>query len=75
MSDGSYRVTLEPTSGGKTQMQLFDLVGRCIFSKQIDDISRSVLFTIPESSLPQTPFITKVSNSNGSIVKKEIIVK
>jgi hypothetical protein len=75
MSDGNYRVTLEPTSGGKTRMQLFDLVGRCIFSKQIDNISQLVSFTIPESSLPQTPFITKVSNSNGSVVKKEILVK
>jgi hypothetical protein len=75
MSDGNYRVTLEPTSGGKTRMQLFDLVGRCIFSKQIDNISQPVSFTIPESSLPQTPFITKVSNGNGSVVKKEILVK
>ncbi len=56
-------------------MQLFDLVGRCIFSKQIDNISQHVSFTIPESNLPQTPFIAKVSNSNGSVVKKEIIVK
>jgi hypothetical protein len=66
MSDGNYRVTLEPTSGGKTRMQLFDLIGRCIFTKQFDNISQPVSFTIPESSLPQSPFITKVSNSNDS---------
>jgi hypothetical protein len=75
MPDGGYRVTLAPSSGGTTQMQMFDLAGRCLFSKQIENVTRPVSFIVPENNVPQTPFITKVSNSSGAAVKKELIVK
>jgi hypothetical protein len=75
MPDGRYRVTLAPSSGGTTQMQMFDLAGRCLFSKQIENITQPVSFIVPDNNVPQTPFITKVSNGSGVTVKKELLVK
>lgn len=73
--NGNYRVTLSPSSGNQVKFQMFDLLGRCIFSKQINNITSSQTFTIPESDVPKSPFIAKFSDKNGSYFKKEIPVK
>lgn len=74
MSNGSYRVTLLPSTGGQTTMQLFDLVGRLLFTKQLDCVTSPVTFTIPEKNIPASPFIAKVKNKDGVLYKKEIPV-
>jgi hypothetical protein len=73
--DGNYRVTLSPSSGNQVNFQMFDLLGRCVFSKQINNITSPQSFTIPESNIPNSPFIAKVSDKNGSLYKKQIPVR
>jgi hypothetical protein len=72
---GDYRVTIAPTGGGKTSVQVFDMLGRTVFSKNIDNIISPVSFTIPERGLPQSPFIAKVKDEKGMVVKREIPIK
>ena len=72
---GDYRISFEPSGGGRTTVQLFDMLGKQVFMKTIDDITRPVSFTIPESDMPRTPFIAKVRDGKGSTVRREIPVR
>jgi len=72
---GNYNISLQPAGAGKTSVQLFDFLGRVVFDKTIDNITKPVTYTIPEKSLPQTPFIAKVKNGDVTAVKKEIPVR
>lgn len=54
---GNYRVSLAPSGEGKTTLQLFDMLGRCIFARQIDNITKPVTFTVPEERVPRSPFV------------------
>jgi hypothetical protein len=72
---GDYRVTLTPSSGNQINFQMFDLLGRCVFDKQIENLNRPVSFTVPEGNVPNSPFIAKFNDGNNSIVKKQIPVK
>lgn len=74
-SAGDYRISLLPSGGGKTSVQLFDMVGRQVFESQVDDITRPFSITIPAEQTSRTPFITRVRDKNGSVVKKEIPVR
>lgn len=75
LSGGDYRVTLSPSSGNQITFQMFDLLGRCVFDKQIQNLTSPVSFTVPEANVPNSPFIAKVNDGNGSVVKKLIPVK
>ncbi len=74
-TSGDYRISLQPAGGGKTTVQLFDLLGRLIFAKTIDEITRLTSFTIPESGMPRTPFVAKVRDGNGTAVRREVPVR
>jgi hypothetical protein len=75
LSDGNYKVSLTPTMGNQVQFQMFDLMGRCVFSKQLENLKSPVTFTIPESNVPNSPFIAKVKDGNETLYKKQIPVK
>lgn len=75
LSDGNYKVSLVPSSGNQVQFQMFDLMGRCVFSKQLENLKAPVTFTIPESNVPNSPFIAKVKDGNETLYKKQIPVK
>ena len=72
---GDYRVSLQPAGGGKTSLQMFDLLGRCIFTKTIDDLTRPVSFTVPAGNVPRTPFVARVRDENGASMQREIPVR
>jgi hypothetical protein len=72
---GDYRIRLAPSSGGKTSVSLFDMLGRCVFSRDIGNLTSPVNFTIPENNVPPSPFITKVQNEKGAVLRKEIPVR
>lgn len=72
---GDYRISFEPSGGGRTTVQLFDMLGKQVFVKTIDEITRPVSFTISESDMPRTPFIAKVRDGKGSTVRREIPVR
>jgi len=72
---GNYNISLQPAGAGKTSVQLFDFLGRVVFDKTIENITKPVTYTIPEKSLPQTPFVAKVKNGDVTAVKKEIPVR
>ncbi|MBN1600601.1 MAG: hypothetical protein JW915_03280 [Chitinispirillaceae bacterium] len=74
-SAGDYRISLLPSGGGKTSVQLFDMMGRQVFESQVDNITRPFSITIPAEQTSRTPFITRVRDKNGSVVKKEIPVR
>ena len=68
-SSGNYRVSLKPVSGGKTSVQICDLMGRLTFSKVFDELKETTTFTVPTGNVPQTPFITRATNENGQSVQ------
>ena len=72
---GNYRVRLEPSGNGATSMQLIDMLGRCVFSRQFGNITEPLTFTIPENSMPRTPFVARVQDGKESYVKREIPVR
>ena len=72
---GDYRISLTPVSGGKTSVTLFDMLGRCVFSKDIGNLTGPVTYTIPENGVPATPFIAKVKDEKGVLLKKELPVR
>jgi hypothetical protein len=74
MPSGDFRVSLQPVTGG-TSIQIFDMLGRQIFQKSIQNIREPTSFIIPSSGMPSTPFVTRVNNNNGSFVKKGIPVR
>lgn len=69
------RIKLLPTGSNRTTVQLFDLMGRCIFSKEVGKLTSPVTFTVPENNVPQSPFITRLENGDGSFVKKRLPVR
>lgn len=75
LTGGDYRVTLSPSNGNQMNFQMFDLIGRCVFSKKIDNPTSPVTFTVPAGNVPNSPFIAKVNDGNGSFYKKQIPVK
>ncbi len=75
MPAGGYRISFAPSAGGKTTVQLFDMLGKLVFSKNVGEITRPVSFTVPEAGMPQTPFIAKFANEKGTVVRKEIPVR
>ena len=72
---GDYRISFEPANGGKTTVQLFDMLGKLIFAKTIDEIRKPVSFTISGSDVPRTPFLAKVRDNNGTTVRRELPVR
>jgi hypothetical protein len=74
MPSGGFRVSLQPASGG-TSVQIFDMLGRQVFGKIIQDIKTPTSFMIPAGNVPSSPFIAKVNNSNGSFFKENIPVR
>jgi hypothetical protein len=75
LSGGDYRVTLSPSNGNQLSFQMFDLMGRCVLSKQINNLTSPVSFIIPENNVPKSPFIAKVNDGNQSFYKKQIPVR
>jgi hypothetical protein len=73
--NGDYRIKLAPAQGGKMSVRLFDMLGRTVFTRYIDRITAPVTLTISEGDVPPGPFITKVQDKNGAMVKREIPVK
>ena len=61
---GSYRVTFQPVAGGKTSIEIFDLMGRLTFSRVFDKKNQTTTCIVPAESVPQSPFITRTSNRN-----------
>ena len=74
MPSGDFRVSLQPVSSG-TSLQIFDMLGRQVFSKNIHNIREPTSFIIPSYSMPNTPFVARVNNDNGSFVKKGVPVR
>ena len=74
MPSGDFHVSLQPAAGG-TSVQIFDMMGRQVFNKTIQNINKPTSFNIPSSKLPNCPFISQVSNSNGTFAKKSIPVR
>lgn len=72
MPSGDLRVDLKPAGGGRTSLQIFDMLGRQVFSKIFQNLNTPATFMIPSSRLPQNPFIAKIANDNGTFLKKEI---
>ncbi|MBN1576940.1 MAG: hypothetical protein JW913_10325 [Chitinispirillaceae bacterium] len=50
-------------------------MGRLIFTKTIDDLTRPVSFTVPSDNVPRTPFLAKLRDGSGSKVRREIPVR
>jgi hypothetical protein len=69
MPSGDLRVNLQPVSGG-TSIQIFDMLGRQLFNETIQNINKPTTINIPASGMPNSPFVAKVNNSNGSYIKK-----
>jgi hypothetical protein len=59
---GDFHVTLQPTGGGPTTLQIFDFLGRLYFSKTIKNIKEPQSFIISSESVPRSPFIAKVNS-------------
>jgi hypothetical protein len=74
LPSGDLRVSLQPVSIG-TSIQIFDMLGRQIFQKSIQNIRERTSFIIPSTSMPNSPFVAKVNNNNGTFVKKEIPIR
>jgi hypothetical protein len=72
---GGYKVTLSPAPESGATFQLFDLLGRSIFTKKIESLSSPVSFSIPEGDVPGSPFVAKSSAGNGTTIKKILPVK
>jgi hypothetical protein len=72
MPSGNFRINLAPSSNGQTSIQLFDMLGRLVFAKNIQEMKTQTSFVIPSSNIPKSPFMTKVNNGNGVFYQKEI---
>lgn len=74
-SGGDYRVTLSPTNGNQIDFQMFDLMGRCVFARKINNLISPVTFTVHENIIPASPFITKVSDGENNYYKRQVPVR
>jgi hypothetical protein len=74
MPSGDLRVNLQPVSGG-TSIQIFDMLGRQLFNETVQNINKPTTFNIPASGMPNSPFVARVNNGNGSYVKKGMPVR
>jgi len=75
LSNDAYRVTLTPESGNRLHFQIFDLLGRCTYSRTIGNISEPASFILSKEEVPETPFIAKTSNGKSATAKKVIPVR
>jgi hypothetical protein len=74
MPSGDLRVHLQSAAGGAS-IQIFDMLGRQIFSETIRNITKPSTFTIPSSGMPNSPFVARVNSTNGSCVRKGMPVR
>jgi hypothetical protein len=72
MPSGNFRINLAQSSNGQTSIQLFDMLGRLVFAKNIQDMKTQTSYVIPSTNIPKSPFMTKVNNGNGVFYQKEI---
>ena len=72
MPSGNFRINLAPSANGQTSIQLFDMLGRLVFAKNIQDMKTQTSYVIPSNNIPKSPFMTKVNNGNGVFYQKEI---
>jgi hypothetical protein len=61
---GDLRVQLQPAPGG-TSVQLFDMLGRQLYQRIIPE-KTPASFTIPQTALPNSPYISKISTTAGT---------
>lgn len=72
---GDFRIKLTHSPAGATTVSLFNLLGQQIFSQTVSDLKKDITFTIPSRSIPGSPVITRVENSQGVSLTKSIPVK
>jgi hypothetical protein len=75
MPTGDFRVALQPTTNGETSIQIFDMLGKQIFSQTIQNINSPKSFIVPSSGIPRSPFIAKVKSGDETFTKKEIPIR
>jgi hypothetical protein len=71
---GALNINFQPLGNGQTSIQLMDLLGRVVYSGVLPKGFAGNL-TIPETSLPKSPFISKVTTNNKDYVRKLIPVR
>jgi hypothetical protein len=69
---GDFRVTLEASKNGQTTFQIFDMLGRQVYCKFIQENKLKTSFIIPSQVIPNSPFVARVINSDGTYIKKEV---
>lgn len=72
MPQGDLRVTLEPATCSQMHVQLFDMLGRQIYSRNITPVTSKVSFTIPTHGMANNQFFVRVNDGNSNFIKKEI---
>lgn len=72
---GDLKVSLNPLGGGKTSLEIFDMMGRRSYQKVFNAITSKTTFTVKELHVPKSPFIAKTTDENGSVVEKKLRVK
>jgi hypothetical protein len=75
MPSGDFRVSLQPTTTGETSIQIFDMLGKQIFSQIVQNINSPKSFIVPSSGIPRSPFIAKVKSGEETFTKKEIPIR
>jgi hypothetical protein len=75
MPSGDFRVSLQPTANGEASIQIFDMLGKQIFSQTVQNINSPKSFIVPSSGIPRSPFIAKVKSGEETFTKKEIPIR
>ena len=68
---GDLRLTSLPIGNGEMSIQLIDMLGRIVHSSIIP-ANQSSTFTIPSSSVPSSPFVTKVATEERTTTQRMI---
>jgi hypothetical protein len=72
---GDLRVNLQPVGGGKTSIQLFDMLGKQVYSKTIENITQPISFIISSDQVPHSPFISNIENEHYAFQRKMILAR
>lgn len=72
MPSGDLQIKLAPSGNGQISIQLIDMLGRLVFSKNIQDMKPRTSYLIPSNNVPKSPFMAKVNNGNGVFYQKEV---
>jgi len=74
-STDNFYLRINPTNSNDFSIQLFDLLGRLIYTHNLDNVTTPITISIPENKTPNSAIIAKIKGNSGSTSSRVLPIR